>query len=642
MSGIYGFAAQKGIPDPLTILNRMQKAIQMPGPALQHQWTAKEGLAGLGAVHPTRIGEPGHFAEDPTHKVYCVFDGVIYRDQGAPGGNLVEPNGAALLLKRYLELGPDCLSEISGSFNVAWWDEKAQRLVLGNDRIGQRLLFFGHRNGVLAFSSLLARVMEAGLLSSEIDVEGLADMITYEHTVGERTLFKDAKVLPPASVLTYERGRVDIRKYWDLGQIEPQGHYDEQRLDEVEELFRIAVRRAIRPDITVAIDLTGGLDSRCILAAAANMDLPFVTHTGGQPDSTDVVLAQQAAAVAGAEHIFERVGPEKVAQWLVPMVRHQGGIISTLHSHPCQHFEMSLPFDASVQGIGINYIRGHWVKAAELDIPAIDAPSTVRSLLKRKMLSHTAKQIDAEELWRPEYRTVGLQAPDAHARELLDQYSTHDRPIAALDNISLHERCRKFLNKAILVVRSAREVYYPYFDHELIIALAKIPMAERVTHTIQLDLLKRLGPQLLDVPTTKTLLPLSASPTKVWLTQKGWGARRRLSRWFRPLRYPLQGLGPLRYPLQGLGPLRYPLQGLGLLSNVPTRVPNHYYSRWIREEMRPTLIELLYNPNAAFRTYLRGEKIEDLLNQHFSGKANWEHLVGTLTVFEITHQLWAC
>jgi hypothetical protein len=56
--------------------------------------------------------------------------------------------------------------------------------------------------------------------------------------------------------------------------------------------------------------------------------------------------------------------------------------------------------------------------------------------------------------------------------------------------------------------------------------------------------------------------------------------------------------------------------------------------------MRERLGDLLYNPRAAFRAYLQGEMINTLLDQHFSGKANWEHLVGTLAVFEISHRLW--
>jgi asparagine synthase (glutamine-hydrolysing) len=608
MSGIYGFAAPKGISDPEALLRKMDGAVPCPGPVVKHEWTDKAGYVGLGALHPTRIGRAGHYAENPSAGVYCIFDGVIYRNGSTAGEGLVELDGASLLLEHYLKSGADRLSQYNGSFVAAWWDDKARRLLVANDKVGQRLLFFGWRNGMFAFSSLLARVMASGCVSSQIDLEAFADLINYEHVIGRRTLFKDVQILPVASVLTYERGQVSIKKYWQIDEIEPHGQYDKQRLDELTELFKGAVKRAARPDMAVAIDLTGGLDSRCMLAAAVHMRLPIVTHTGGQPDSTDVVLAQQAAAKVGVKHIFEPVGPEKVAEWLVPMVRYQGGIIATLHSHPCQHFEMELPFDAVLQGIGINYMRGLWVTPTELN--KITSLSAAQDLLKRNISSTTARKMNPEGIWKSELHRLGVQVPDSHLRSLFDEYKRNDGFVGVLDSISLQERTRKFLNKAIMIVRAAREVYYPYLDHELLVALAQLPTAERVKNRIQIDMIRRFAPELLGVPYEKNLIPMSASPTRVWMTLKYRGVKRRISK-------------QLRLP-----------------NLVPAKVPTHYYSEWIRKEMRKVLVDLLYNPKAAFRAYLNWQVVEELLNQHFSGQANWESLVGALTVFEISHRLW--
>jgi asparagine synthase (glutamine-hydrolysing) len=608
MSGIYGFATPNGISHPQTLLKKMGEAVPGPGPAVKHEWTDTAGYVGLGALHPTRIRRPGHYAENPAAGVYCVFDGVVYRNTTAPGGGLIESDGAALLLEHYLKSGADGLSQYNGRFVVAWWDKKAQRLVVANDKVGQRLMFFGCRNGMFAFSSLLARVMASGITSSEIDVEAFADLIHYDHVIGRRTLFKDVQILPVASVVTYERGQVDLKRYWRIDEIEPHGKYDRKRLDELAELFKRAVERAIRSDTAVAIDLTGGRDSRCILAAAAHMQLPVVAHSGGQPDSTDVVLAQQAAARVGVKHIFEQIGPEKVTEWLVPMVRYQGGIVATLHSHPCQHLEMPLPFNAVVQGIGINFMRGFWVNPAALN--QIDSSHAAKSFLKRRISSSTAKKINPEKLWKPEFQRMGVQMPEEHLESLFDEYRRPDGFVGALDCISLQERTRKYLNKAIMIVRAAREVYYPYLDHELLVALSHLPTAERVKNRIQIDMMKRFAPNLLDIPYEKNMMPMSASPARVWMTQEYRGLKQRISKKF--------GL-----PFHGL-----------------SKVPTHYYSQWIRKEMSETLVGLLYNPKAAFRAYLNWQTVETLLNEHFSGQANWEHLVGALTVFEISNRLW--
>ena len=607
MSGIYGFAAQRGISDPTTMLNRMFKALPSHGPVIKHQWTEQEGHAGLGVVHPARIGAPGHFAQELAHRVFCVFDGVIYRDAPAHEENLVEPNGAALLLERYLKSGTECLSEISGSFNVAWWDDEAGRLVLANDKLGHRPLFFGLGSGQLVFASLLARVMATGVLSSEIDVEGLADLLNYAHMLGKRTLLKDVRILPSASILTYVGGRLHIQRYWCLDQVEAHGKYDKQRLDELEDVFKTAVKRSIRPDLTCAIALTGGVDSRCILAAAANQRLSFVTHTGGQPDCTDVVLAKKVAARAGAQHIFGLLSPHELGGLLFPMVLYQGGIVATLHSAPCGIFDSPPPFDAQVEGTVGELARGTWLTPPDLNICDL---ATAKKALAHRALTETTRRLDLEQLWQPQFRSLGLHAPEEHLDTVLSRYCPQDSPLSIYDYFGLNERTRKYLNKATLIVRGGMEAYFPYLDHQWIEAILAVPVSERVTKRIRIDLIKRLYPVLLGIPHEKNLIPLSASPRRIWLTKRYRGIRRRLGRKFKWVGHP------------------------------PVKVPCSHDWQWSRDEMRPILTQLLYDPNAAFRAYLRWETVETLLNQHFSGQEEWRNLVSTLAVFEIAHRLW--
>jgi asparagine synthase (glutamine-hydrolysing) len=588
------------------MLNRMLEGLPSYGPVIEHQWVEPQGHAGLGAVHPARISQPGQFAQDPASGMACVVDGVIYRDTRAHQGNPVEPNGAAWLLERFLRSGTECLSEISGSFNVAWWDGNARRLVLANDKLGNHLLFFGLREGRLVFASMLARVMAAAVLSSEVDVGGLADLLNYGHTLGERTLFKDVRILPPGSVLTYEGGQLRIQQYWFWDQIEAHGRYDRGRLDELEDVFNTAVRRSIRPDLTCSLALTGGLDSRCVLAAAVDQRLPLVTHTGGQPDSTDVVLAQEVAARAGVRHSFGLLSPHELGERLRPMVLHQGGILATLRSHPCGLFNSPPAFDAQVEGSAGEFARGTWLSAK--DLGAHDR-ATVTKILGARVSTKTAQRLDAERLWRPEFRSLGRHAAEEHLNAVLSGYRTQESPLLLYDYFAM-EHTRKILNKATLIVRAVMEDYFPYLDHQWLEAVLAIPVRERVTKRIQIDLIKRLCPSLVNIVREQDLVPLSASSQRIGLTKQYRRFRRRLARKF-------SWIGP-----------------------PPAKVRCSYDWQWSRGEMRPVLTELLYNPDAAFRAYLRWEAVEPALDQHFSGQKAWRNLVASLTVFEIAHRLW--
>lgn len=607
MSGIYGFAAQERSADPSAVLDRMLEAVPIAGPSTQHQWVAQAGNAGLGVVHPARIGDPGHFAYDSASRVSCVLDGVVYRNEDRDHASSVEPNGAVSLLKRYLDSGLECLDEVSGSFSVALWDGRDHRLVLANDKIGHRLLFFTLQANTLIFASVLARIMAAGLFSPEIDVEGLSDLLVYAHTLGGRTLFKDVHILPPGSVLTYKESGLQIRQYWSLEQIEVRGQYDRRRIEELEEIFKRVVRRSIRPDLTCAVALTGGIDSRCIVAAAANQRLPFIAHTGGQPDSTDVVLARRVAELAGVRHVFRTINPRKLGQQLFPMVLRQGGIIATLDSQTCGLFDNPPPFDVQIQGITGETARGTWLTPADLDI---SDPAAAKAALGLRILTKTARNLDLEKLWQPGYRSFGVDAPREHLNAVLSGYLFRDSPLLIYDYFGIYEHTRKLLNKATMIVRSVIEDYLPYLDHQWLEAIWAVPVSERVTRRIQVDLIRRLYPALLAVPHEKNLIPLSASPRRIWLVKRYRGVRRRLGRRFKFLKPP------------------------------SARVPTVRTWEWSRHEMCSVLSELLYNPNAAFRAYLRWENVEPLLDQHFSGQEEWKNLVSTLTVFEIAHRLW--
>jgi len=584
----------------------MQAALKLPGGVREHQWFDPSASVALGAMSAANMPDPGHFAIDEESGVMCLFDGTVYTGADSPQNGLIEPHGARRLLSGYLESGPECLRDIAGSFSVVWWDGRLRRLTFGTDKIGQNLLFFGQHNGNFVFASYVTQLMASGLLTKELDLEGFADLLACEFVLGDRTLFRDVRIIGPATYLVIEGTKVRAQQYWRIDDIDSDRGLDDEFVDELDASWRLAVRRAIRPGSESTIGLTGGVDSRMILAAAAAQDLPLFSYTGGLPDSTDVLLARQAAEMTGARHTFRLIEPAKADSWLETMVRYQGGFVATLHTHPCMALFSTPGRDERIQGIGGTYVRGFWAPRPGEAVSTIgDMPGFVFNRLVARR-----KRGYLDSLWKPDLASFAQDATKTHLSDLLANYDEKNGPLAQAHFFYLHERCRKFLNKGAIITRLARDIHYPYLDHGYVQQVSKLRIEDRLKHNvkIQVELIRRAFPGLLEIPYAKNLMPLSASPAR----KLGIRIKRSLRR----------RLGAVTGKVSG--------------SSIPS--DNHDYARWIREDMKGTILDLLLDPNAAYRTYLDRGAVASTLDEHFEGRADNKALIAALVTFEYVNK----
>ena len=606
MATLFGFLSQQEQAGTEDRLRSMRTALELPGGVREHHWTDSDSSVALGAMSAANMPDPGHFAIDEDAGVQCFFDGVVFTGTDSPRDALIEPHGAKKLLSAYLDSGPNCLRDIEGNFSVAWWDHKHRRLTIGTDKIGQNLLFFGQHNEDFVFGSYIVQLTASGLLTRELDLEGFADLLACEFVLGQRTLFRDIQIIGPATYMVIEGGRAQARQYWRIDDIDSDRVLDDEFVDELDASWRLAVSRAIRPDSESTIGLTGGVDSRMILAAAAAQELPLFSYTGGLPDSTDVVLARQAAEMTGARHTFRLIEPSMADRWLEPMVRYQGGFVATLHTHPCMALFSEPGRDERIQGIGGTYVRGFWApRPGEPAATVSDMPDFV---FNRLVASRKKGYLDS--LWKPDLSNFAQDATKTHLSDLLAGYNDKNGPLAQAHFFYLHERCRKFLNKGAIISKLARDIHYPYLDHGYVQTVSRLRIEDRLKHNvnIQIELIRRSFPGLLKIPYAKNLMPLSASSGRKWQIRITRAMRRRL------------------HSLTGLG------------SPPPTPSDNHDYARWIREDMKTAILDLLLDPNAAYRAYLNRDTVVSLLDEHFDSRADNKALIAALVTFEIVNK----
>src|SRR5262249_5503107 len=145
-------------------------------------------------------------------------------------------------------------------------------------------LYYTVANGRLMFASEIKALLEHPDVSRDVDEESLYHYLTFLTTPAPKTLFKGISKLPPGHLLTCdERGRIEVRRYWDAI-VEPPADQlsEEETIARVRELLSEAIEKRMMADVPFGVFLSGGVDSSANVALMSRLtSMPVRTFTVG-------------------------------------------------------------------------------------------------------------------------------------------------------------------------------------------------------------------------------------------------------------------------------------------------------------------------------------------------------------------------
>jgi len=145
-----------------------------------------------------------------------------------------------------------------------------------------------------------------------VDPRGLGEYISCGCVLENRTLFSGIEVLPPASAWMCRSGSIELKtQYFQPADWENQGSLDpESYYRELRDVFSRNLPRYFNGREQLGISLTGGLDTRMILAwwKAPLGSLRSYTFGGSYRESRDVVVSRKVAQFCGQSHEVIQVG----------------------------------------------------------------------------------------------------------------------------------------------------------------------------------------------------------------------------------------------------------------------------------------------------------------------------------------------
>jgi asparagine synthase (glutamine-hydrolysing) len=489
-----------------------QRLESMVRPMLHRPWYRVErAVAPAAAIAGVCVDDEPALASAEGVTLALAGDPVL---DDAEGGLAAAPV-AERLLRRFLAGGDVALRGLNGVYAVAVWEERRKRLTIVNDRHGFLHLYWWRSADALLFATEAKAISQDPGFDRTIDQRGLLDFLVAGHFFDERTFFADLALVPPASVLVWERGRLVVERYWDyrFGAADragaPRGSADDYA-DGYASRLGTAVRRRARDE--VCLPLTGGLDTRSLAGFLHRVapDARVVTHTLGHEHSWDVRFARAIAEELGWPHTLVPVEPSFIAD-------HGDAGISVLEGNgSCSTFwimaELSF-LDEVRPAVTWSGFLGCCMSGSNLPrkLPPATGKAAVDALWNYKFTGNFGAQ-DLATLLRPEVYANAAAEPYESIRRCFAAPDTDD----VLDRwmyVDLRQRMRRLsaVHRDVLAVSS--RVMEPFVDNDFMDFALSLPRRGLVNpdQVLYRRMVTRSLPHLARVGHAKTGRPVEAS-----------------------------------------------------------------------------------------------------------------------------------
>src|SRR5271157_6609910 len=230
-----------------------------------------------------------------------VFSGEDHPEPGTAArlkerGHSLTADGPSYLVHLYEEY-PSFPAGLNGWFHALLVDRARKTATLFNDRYGMHRLYYHESKDTFYFAAEAKAILAVCPELRRADPRGLGEFVALGCVLENRTLFEGIHVLPPASAWSFRNGGIERKasyfepKEWEeQTPLAPEAYYRELR-----EVFSRNLPRYFSGRQRVGMSLTGGLDTRMIMAwwKALPESLPCYTFGGSYRDCQDVVIARR-------------------------------------------------------------------------------------------------------------------------------------------------------------------------------------------------------------------------------------------------------------------------------------------------------------------------------------------------------------
>ncbi|MBU1670773.1 MAG: hypothetical protein KKF41_05095 [Actinobacteria bacterium] len=264
----------------------------------------------------------------------------------------------------YMSVGRLEVGDVYGFFIIVVLDTTSGRVWIATDRFACYDVFVRGGGAETVISDSVEDIARRTDCLT-VDVDAVAQYLCFGHFIGPRTHFEEVEKLPGATVAVGERDGLQSSRYWRFGEDPaPEGS---MKVGEVVDAMEAHLGECLSLASGATVSLTGGLDSRSVLAICLPHRSRLRGFSYGGPSNRDVRTAARLCASVGVGHRRYGLGGEATAclpENAGAAARRMNGMVNfILFSHlDAVYAAESHCSDALLTGIGADLFRGYWIR----------------------------------------------------------------------------------------------------------------------------------------------------------------------------------------------------------------------------------------------------------------------------------------
>ena len=510
-------------------------------------------------------------------------------------GHQCDEVNASYLVHCYEEMGLDgFLRHLNGWFSGVLLDLREGKAVLFNDRYGLKRVYFHEGADAFYFSSEAKSLLKAVPELRELDRQSLGEFFSCGCPLQNRSFFRKISLMPGASNWTFAPGQpVQTSEYFRPETWEKQTPLNGvEYYEKLKETFRQILPRYFSGDQRVAVSLTGGVDSRLVMAWAkrAAGSLPCYTFGGMYRDCVDLKLARQVAKLSGQPHQVITVGREFLSQF--PSLAERTVYLSD--------------GAMDVSGSPDLFVNRFAREIAPVRLTGNYGGEILRSIVAFKPFSFQ------ETMFEPEFAHQVKAGASTYAGELQGRKLS----FVAFKQVPWHHFSRLSLEQSQLTLRS------PYLDNDLVQLVFRAPAELATSNELSLRLIADGDAGLGKIGTDRGVL-YDSLPVIT-----------KLKHLLQEFTFKAEYAYDYGMP-HWLAKIDNTFSALHFEKLFLGRHKFYHFRLWYRDALAGYLKEILLDPRTRSRSYLQSSCMEKMVNNHTSGRENHTYALHRILTSEL-------